>query len=272
MSFSSGLGSAPHVRMMGPGDHGIQVLCSSGGWFPKPWVQWRHSGREAAIHSLNLRLKMEMGSSMWRHLLWSQTALWAMWPCSIRTPSLARRKRQPSSFQVSQAQTPEAELGVFQAGRNWRRAEEEPWREGRASSGRSLTVSAHACVRSPSSPRDVSMEDSPGWDPPCAAASPHRDPATLAGENIEPKPEKQRRKRRKHLMKETRWRRRKRHIQSRNEIGSKVKSEVPGKAADAVCRVKMGKRKNCSRILRKTQGAKEFTDLGVLCWRKPVGS
>ncbi|XP_057554162.1 butyrophilin-like protein 1 [Hippopotamus amphibius kiboko] len=35
-----GLGSAPHVRMMGPEDRGIRVLCSSGGWFPKPRVQW----------------------------------------------------------------------------------------------------------------------------------------------------------------------------------------------------------------------------------------
>ncbi|XP_059793963.1 butyrophilin-like protein 1 [Balaenoptera ricei] len=36
-----GLGSAPHVYMMGPEDRGIRVLCSSGGWFPKPRVQWR---------------------------------------------------------------------------------------------------------------------------------------------------------------------------------------------------------------------------------------
>uniref|UniRef100_A0A9L0RYL8 Butyrophilin-like protein 1 n=1 Tax=Equus caballus TaxID=9796 RepID=A0A9L0RYL8_HORSE len=35
-----GLGSAPHVHMMGPEDGGIRVLCSSGGWFPKPRVQW----------------------------------------------------------------------------------------------------------------------------------------------------------------------------------------------------------------------------------------
>ena len=26
---------------MGPEDRGIRVLCSSGGWFPKPRVQWR---------------------------------------------------------------------------------------------------------------------------------------------------------------------------------------------------------------------------------------
>uniref|UniRef100_A0A8D1N9L5 Ig-like domain-containing protein n=1 Tax=Sus scrofa TaxID=9823 RepID=A0A8D1N9L5_PIG len=35
-----GLGAAPHVHMMGPEDDGIRVLCSSGGWFPKPRVQW----------------------------------------------------------------------------------------------------------------------------------------------------------------------------------------------------------------------------------------
>ncbi|XP_025718308.2 butyrophilin-like protein 1 isoform X1 [Callorhinus ursinus] len=35
-----GLGSAPHVHMMGPKDGGIQVLCSADGWFPKPRVQW----------------------------------------------------------------------------------------------------------------------------------------------------------------------------------------------------------------------------------------
>ncbi|CAD7677665.1 unnamed protein product [Nyctereutes procyonoides] len=35
-----GLGSVPHVHMMGPEDGGIRVLCSSDGWFPKPKVQW----------------------------------------------------------------------------------------------------------------------------------------------------------------------------------------------------------------------------------------
>ncbi|XP_061254440.1 butyrophilin-like protein 1 isoform X2 [Bos javanicus] len=44
-----GLGSAPHVRMMGPEDHGIQVLCSSGGWFPKPRVQWSDTAGEKLL-------------------------------------------------------------------------------------------------------------------------------------------------------------------------------------------------------------------------------
>ncbi|XP_013372227.1 PREDICTED: butyrophilin-like protein 1 [Chinchilla lanigera] len=36
-----GVGSEPHVHMTGPKEDGIQVLCSSSGWFPKPKVQWR---------------------------------------------------------------------------------------------------------------------------------------------------------------------------------------------------------------------------------------
>ncbi|XP_075834819.1 LOW QUALITY PROTEIN: butyrophilin-like protein 1 [Microtus pennsylvanicus] len=39
--LSSGLGSAPLVRMAGPENNGIRVSCSSSGWFPKPTVQWR---------------------------------------------------------------------------------------------------------------------------------------------------------------------------------------------------------------------------------------
>ncbi|XP_066215930.1 butyrophilin-like protein 1 isoform X1 [Saccopteryx leptura] len=35
-----GVGSVPHVHMTGPEEGGIRVLCSSGGWFPAPWVQW----------------------------------------------------------------------------------------------------------------------------------------------------------------------------------------------------------------------------------------
>ncbi|XP_062043154.1 butyrophilin-like protein 1 [Lepus europaeus] len=38
-----GLGTIPRVHMTGPEDGGIRVLCSSGGWFPKPTVQWRDS-------------------------------------------------------------------------------------------------------------------------------------------------------------------------------------------------------------------------------------
>ncbi|XP_075409955.1 butyrophilin subfamily 1 member A1-like [Tenrec ecaudatus] len=35
-----GLGSGPHVRMVGPEEEGIKVTCTGKGWFPKPEVQW----------------------------------------------------------------------------------------------------------------------------------------------------------------------------------------------------------------------------------------
>ncbi|KAM6182341.1 LOW QUALITY PROTEIN: butyrophilin-like protein 1 [Erethizon dorsatum] len=36
-----GLGSTPHVHRTEPKEGGIQVPCSSSGWFPKPKVQWK---------------------------------------------------------------------------------------------------------------------------------------------------------------------------------------------------------------------------------------
>ncbi|XP_054980310.1 butyrophilin-like protein 1 [Sorex araneus] len=35
-----GIVSAPRVHMIGPEDGGIWILCSSGGWFPRPRLQW----------------------------------------------------------------------------------------------------------------------------------------------------------------------------------------------------------------------------------------
>ncbi|XP_038531191.1 butyrophilin-like protein 1 isoform X11 [Canis lupus familiaris] len=38
---SAGVGSAPQVRIQGPEEDGIRVMCMASGWFPKPQVQWR---------------------------------------------------------------------------------------------------------------------------------------------------------------------------------------------------------------------------------------
>uniref|UniRef100_A0A8C2QK43 Butyrophilin-like 1 n=1 Tax=Cricetulus griseus TaxID=10029 RepID=A0A8C2QK43_CRIGR len=46
-----GLGSAPLVRMTGPENNGIQVSCSSSGWFPKPRVQWRNNAGDTLLSS-----------------------------------------------------------------------------------------------------------------------------------------------------------------------------------------------------------------------------
>ncbi|XP_036212167.1 butyrophilin-like protein 1 [Myotis myotis] len=50
-----GLGSDPHIHMTGPEDGGIRVLCSSGGWFPNPRVQWSDkAGVKLLSHSESL--------------------------------------------------------------------------------------------------------------------------------------------------------------------------------------------------------------------------
>ncbi|XP_057554158.1 butyrophilin-like protein 1 [Hippopotamus amphibius kiboko] len=37
----AGVGSAPQVRITGPEEDGVRVVCTALGWFPKPQVQWR---------------------------------------------------------------------------------------------------------------------------------------------------------------------------------------------------------------------------------------
>ncbi|XP_061254472.1 butyrophilin-like protein 1 [Bos javanicus] len=37
----AGVGSSPQVRITGPEEDGVRVVCTASGWFPKPQVQWR---------------------------------------------------------------------------------------------------------------------------------------------------------------------------------------------------------------------------------------
>ncbi|XP_008048136.1 butyrophilin subfamily 1 member A1-like [Carlito syrichta] len=47
-----GLGSGPHIFMVGPEDEGIKLTCTGKGWFPQPEVQWKDS-RGDKISSLS---------------------------------------------------------------------------------------------------------------------------------------------------------------------------------------------------------------------------
>ncbi|XP_006882269.1 PREDICTED: butyrophilin subfamily 1 member A1-like [Elephantulus edwardii] len=47
-----GLGSGPHILIVGPEDAGIRVTCTGKGWFPQPEVQWRDE-KEKKIPSLS---------------------------------------------------------------------------------------------------------------------------------------------------------------------------------------------------------------------------
>nr|XP_010992899.2 butyrophilin subfamily 3 member A2-like [Camelus dromedarius] len=47
-----GLGSNPHIFMVGPEDGGIRLKCTGKGWFPQPEVQWKDA-KEERIPSLS---------------------------------------------------------------------------------------------------------------------------------------------------------------------------------------------------------------------------
>ncbi|XP_068929476.1 butyrophilin-like protein 2 isoform X4 [Petaurus breviceps papuanus] len=45
------LGTAPHIRMEGPVDKRIQLVCISRGWFPEPQAKWRYVGGDEPLPS-----------------------------------------------------------------------------------------------------------------------------------------------------------------------------------------------------------------------------
>ncbi|XP_036624329.1 LOW QUALITY PROTEIN: butyrophilin-like protein 2 [Trichosurus vulpecula] len=45
------LGTVPHIRMEGPVDQRIQLVCISRGWFPEPQARWRYVGGDEPLPS-----------------------------------------------------------------------------------------------------------------------------------------------------------------------------------------------------------------------------
>ncbi|KAL6064229.1 hypothetical protein STEG23_006335 [Scotinomys teguina] len=43
------LGSSPNIHVKGPGDGGVQLVCTSQGWFPEPEVHWEGTGGEKLL-------------------------------------------------------------------------------------------------------------------------------------------------------------------------------------------------------------------------------
>lgn len=104
--------------MMGPEDHGIQVLCSSGGWFPKPWVQWRDTAGEKLL-SLS-ESQTQDGDGLFHveaSLVVTDSSLGNV-TCSIQNPVSGQEKASAIFLPGQSGTNPEAELGVFQAGRS----------------------------------------------------------------------------------------------------------------------------------------------------------
>ncbi|KAL1778735.1 butyrophilin 9 [Sigmodon hispidus] len=88
----AGLGSDPHISLEGFNEGGIQLRCSSSGWYPKPKVQWRdHQGQclppesEAIIQNAQDLFSLD-SSVIVRGGTHNNVS------CSIQNPLLAQKK------------------------------------------------------------------------------------------------------------------------------------------------------------------------------------
>ncbi|KAM6182213.1 butyrophilin-like protein 9, partial [Erethizon dorsatum] len=88
----AGLGSDPHISLEGYKDGGIQLRCSSTGWYPKPKAQWKdHRGRclppesEAIIRDVRGLFHVETSVVV-------QGRARSNVSCSIQNPLLAQKK------------------------------------------------------------------------------------------------------------------------------------------------------------------------------------
>lgn len=87
-----GLGSDTHISLEGFNEGGIQLQCSSSGWYPKPEVQWRdHRDQcippesEAIVPNVHGLFRVET-SVIVRGEAHSKVS------CSIQNPLLAQKK------------------------------------------------------------------------------------------------------------------------------------------------------------------------------------
>lgn len=138
--------------MMGPEDNGIQVLCSSGGWFPKPRVQWSDM---AGGKLLSLSESQSQDGDGLFHveasLVVKDSSLGNV-TCSIQNPVSGQEKASAIFLPGQSGTNPEAEPGVFRAGRS-EGGLKGAWERGRGflQVGRSLCL--HMPVSEPFFPR-----------------------------------------------------------------------------------------------------------------------
>ncbi|XP_005865017.1 PREDICTED: butyrophilin-like protein 9 [Myotis brandtii] len=121
----AGMGSDPHISLEGFKKGGIQLRCSSSGWYPKPQAQWRgHLGQclppefEAITQDARGLFSLETSVVV-------QGGAHSNVSCSIQNPVLLQKKE----FVVQIAGKLTAELGKVQSELDWRRAEgQAEWR------------------------------------------------------------------------------------------------------------------------------------------------
>nr|KAF6362585.1 butyrophilin like 2 [Pipistrellus kuhlii] len=88
----AGLGSAPHIRMAGPADGEVQLVCTAEGWFPEPRVHWEDSSGEALLTLSEHHIPDEDGLFRVEATLVVRIASAGTVSCSVHNPVLAEEK------------------------------------------------------------------------------------------------------------------------------------------------------------------------------------
>lgn len=88
----TGLGSAPHIRMAGPADGEVQLVCTADGWFPEPRVHWEDSSGEALLTLSEHHIPDEDGLFRVEATLVVRIASAGTVSCSVHNPVLAEEK------------------------------------------------------------------------------------------------------------------------------------------------------------------------------------
>ncbi|XP_075409949.1 butyrophilin subfamily 1 member A1-like [Tenrec ecaudatus] len=88
----TGVGSAPQVRIVGPEEGGLLVVCRASGWFPKPQLQWRDlsGGKRLAFSETHV----QAADGLFRveaSLVLRDSSVQNM-TCSLRNPVLDQEK------------------------------------------------------------------------------------------------------------------------------------------------------------------------------------
>ncbi|XP_075409950.1 butyrophilin subfamily 1 member A1-like [Tenrec ecaudatus] len=88
----AGVGSAPQVRIMGPEEDGVRVVCTASRWFPKPELQWRDRSGEKRLSFSETHVQEADGLFRVEASLVLRDSSVQNVTCSLRNPVLDQEK------------------------------------------------------------------------------------------------------------------------------------------------------------------------------------
>uniref|UniRef100_A0A8C6DGL2 Ig-like domain-containing protein n=1 Tax=Moschus moschiferus TaxID=68415 RepID=A0A8C6DGL2_MOSMO len=122
----AGVGSAPQVRITGPEEDGVRVVCTASGWFPKPQVQWRDLSGEKFLEFSEAHTQDAGGLFSVEAALVVRDSTVGNVTCSILNPVLGQEKAMAIFIPGQRCSRPPAGLEegagcswVLRAGLSW---------------------------------------------------------------------------------------------------------------------------------------------------------